>query len=207
MKVRVIAGVRDPKLSDPLCGTWIDFVSFPMILTNYAYDGPEDDPKITINNEDELVEWANFAFEPEGYEIWDMEIPPAALGAPAPDLGRRLEAIDREITAVNDAGFFTSDMTDAIDDLWRHLDGRAVVNTTLLSEAADELEDAARRLADDARELEGFPQEAEAVEGHRAHAAALREQAAALRASAAPALDREVPAGTAPPIEDQEDAP
>lgn len=67
MKVRVIAGVRDVNLSDPLCGTWIEFVSFPMTLTDYASHDPGD-PKITVNDEDELVAWANTAFEPDGYE-------------------------------------------------------------------------------------------------------------------------------------------
>ena len=129
MKVRVIAGVRDVNLSDPLCGTWIELVSFPMQLTNYAYGGAGDPDTITVHDEDELVAWANTAFEPDGYEIWDMEIPPAVLGAPATDLGRRLGAIDREITAVSDAGAFTSELTAALDNLWRHLDGRAVVNT------------------------------------------------------------------------------
>ncbi|QIN85477.1 hypothetical protein GBA63_22510 (plasmid) [Rubrobacter tropicus] len=206
MKVRVIAGVRDVNLSDPLCGTWIEFVSFPMTLTDYASHEPGD-PKITVNDEDELVAWANTAFEPDGYEIWDMEIPPAVIGAPAPDLGRRLEAIDREITAVNDAGASTSDLTAALDDLWHHLDGRAVANGGLLSEAAGELEDSARRLSDDARELESFPHEAEAVEGYRSHAVELRETAAALRASAAPALGPEVSTGAAKPDEYQEETP
>ncbi len=206
MKVRVIAGVRDVNLSDPLCGTWIEFVSFPMTLTDYASDEPGD-PKITVRDEDELVAWAKVAFEPDGYEIWDMEIPTSVVGAPAEDILSRLQAIDREVTVVNEAGFFTSDMTSALDDLWQHLDGRAVVNTHLLSEAADDLEDSARRLDDDARELQKFPQEADAVQGYRSHAAALREKAAALRASAAPALGPQVPAGTAPPNDAQEDAP
>lgn len=206
MKVRVIAGVRDVNLSDPLCGTWIELVSFPMTLTDYASDDPGD-PKITVNDEDELVEWADTAFEPEGYEIWDMEIPASVVGAPAEGIFSRLQAIDREITAVGDAGALTSDLTGALDDLWQHLDGRAVVNTDLLSEAADELEDSARRLTDDAHELEKFPLEADAVEGYSSHAAALREKAAALRASTAPALGPEVPAGTAPPNQNQEDAP
>ena len=206
MKVRVIAGVRDVNLSDPLCGTWIEFVSFPMTLTDYASDDPGD-PKITVNDEDELVAWAKVAFEPDGYEIWDMEIPPAVLGAPAPDLGRRLDAIDREITAVNDAGFLTSDMTAALDDLWQHLDGRAAVNRALLLQVADELEDSARRLSDDADALKSFPLEADNVASYRSHAVELRETAAALRASAAPAPGREVPVGPAPPNKDQEDAP
>ena len=67
MKVRVIAGVRDPNVSDPLCGTWIEFVSFPMTLTDYASDDPGD-PKITVNDEDELVAWARVAFEPDALE-------------------------------------------------------------------------------------------------------------------------------------------
>ena len=210
MKVRVIAGIRDVNLSDPLCGTWIEFVSFPMKLTNYAYDGPGDPDTITVHDEDELVAWAKVAFEPDGYEIWNMEIPPAAVGAPAPDLGRRLGAIDREITEAHDEGFFTSDLTYAFDDLCEHLNGRAAVNRDLLLQVADELEDSARRFADDAREYERFPQEAEAVEGYRAHAAALRGKAAALRASAAPPPDPEIPAGSgtpAKPDEFQEESP
>lgn len=197
MKVRVIAGIRDVNLSDPLCGTWIEFVSFPMTLTNYAYDGPEDDPKITVNNEDELIEWANLAFEPEGYEVWDMDIPPAVLGAPAPDIRRRLQKIDREITAVGDAGAATSQLTDALDDLWQHLDGRALVSRDLLTQAADELEDSARRLRDDAGELKSFPLEADAVEGYERHAGDLHDRARALRACADPESHDD----------DQEDAP
>ena len=220
MKVRVIAGVRDVNLSDPLCGTWIEFVSFPMQLTNYAYDGAGDPDTVTVNDEDELVAWANTAFEPDGYEIWDMEIPLFVVGAPAEGIVSRLEAIDREITEANDEGFFTSDLTYAFDDLCEYLNGRAAVNRDLLLQAADELEDSARRLSDDAHELEKFPLEADAVEGYRSHANELREKAAALRASAAPAsaapasaapaAGPQVPAGSetpAPPNQDQEDAP
>lgn len=194
MKVRVIAGVRDVNISDPLCGTWIEFVSFPMTLTDYASDEPGD-PKITVKNEDELRRWADVAFEPEGYEIWDMEIPTSVVGAPAEDVLSRLQAIDREITAVNEAGFFTSDMTAAVDDLWQLLGGRAVVGRDLLSQAADALEASARRLSDDAHELARFPLEAEAVEGYEAHAAELREKARALRACAAP--EPRIPTGAA----------
>ena len=207
MKVRVIAGIRDVKLSDPLCGTQIEFVSFPMKLTNYAYDGPGDPDTITVNDEDELVGWANAAFEPDGYEIWDMEIPPSVLSAPAEGIASRLEAIDREITEAHDEGFFTSDLTQAFDDLCEHLNGRAAINRDLLLQVADELEQSARALCDDAHELKNFPLEADNIAGYQSHASALREKAAALCASAAPALSREVPARTAPSDEDQEAAP
>ena len=196
MKVRVIAGVRDPNLSDPLCGTWIEFVSFPMTLTDYASDDPGD-PKITVNDEDEPVAWARVAFEPDGYEIWDMEIPTSIVGAPAEGILSRLQAIDREITAVNDAGFFTSRMTVALDYLWQHLIGRAPVNRGLLAQVADELEDSARRLSDDAHELRRFPLEADTVEGYESHADELREKARALRACAALGSAAQVVAGAA----------
>ncbi len=203
MNVRVIAGIRDVNISDPLCGTWIEFVSFPMTLTNYSYDGPEDDPKVTVHNEEQLKAWADVAFEPEGYEIWDMEIPTSVVGAPAPDILSRLQAIDREITVVNEAGFFTSDMTAALDDLWDRLNGRALVNRDLLAQVADELEDAARRLSNDAHELEKFPLEAEAVGGYRSHAVEMREKASALRAC----VPQEVAAGGRSADNDQEETP
>ena len=196
MKVRVIAGVRDVNISDPLCGIWIEFVAFPMTLTDYASDDPGD-PKITVNDEDELVAWARGAFEPDGYEIWDMEIPTSVVGAPAADVLGRLQAIDREITAVNEEGFPTSDLTHALDDLWQLLDGRALVSRDLLTQAADGLEDSARRLSDDAHELEKFPLEADTVEGYESHADDLRKKARALRACAASGSAAQVVAGAA----------
>ena len=71
MKVRVIAGIREVNISDPLCGTWIEFVSFPMVVTNYEVEDPDDPEEITLHNEEELLAWANVAFEHDGYELWD----------------------------------------------------------------------------------------------------------------------------------------
>lgn len=184
MRIKLIAGVREAA-SGPLRGVWIEFVSFPMTVSDHAGGVPEDDPK-TLTDEDELRRWADAAFGPDRYEIRDMQIPPAALGAPAPNISSRLQAVDEQITAVNDAGFPTSELTEALDDLWQLLDGTAVVNSDLIAQSADELDDAARRFSDDAHELEKFPLEADAVKGYRSHAADLREKAGALRACVAP---------------------
>ena len=82
MKVRVIAGIREVNISDPLCGTWIEFVSFPMVVTNYEVESPEDPEEIMLHNEDDLIAWANVAFEYDGYEIWDAHVPLGALVRP-----------------------------------------------------------------------------------------------------------------------------
>lgn len=82
MKAKIIAGIREVNISDPLCGTWLEFVSFPMTVTNYEIGSPDDPEEITLHTEGELVAWADATFEPEGYEIWDMEIPAGAIVTP-----------------------------------------------------------------------------------------------------------------------------
>ena len=38
MKVKVIAGIREVNISDPLCGTWIEFVSLSFcVLSSYSF--------------------------------------------------------------------------------------------------------------------------------------------------------------------------
>ena len=191
MKVKVIAGIREMNLKDPLCGAWIEFVSFPMTVTNYEIEGPDDPEEITLKDEAELVAWADATFEPEGYEIWDMELPNEAPTSAAQVLQEQLEAVDREITAANDAGFLTSDLTDALDKLWEELASRVVVPAPLLRDVANGLEESAGRYEDDARELEQFPSEAEFIAGYNARAAELRANAETLRAWAAGAAARE----------------
>ena len=79
MKVRLIGGIRHMEISDPLCGAWIEYVAFPMSVTNYEAENPEDPEEITLYDEDELRAWADATFEPEGYQIWDTEIPGGAV--------------------------------------------------------------------------------------------------------------------------------
>ena len=79
MRVRLIGGIREINTSDPLCGAWIEFVAFPMTVANYEAESTEDPEEITLHDEDELTAWADTAFEPEGYQIWDAEIPAGAV--------------------------------------------------------------------------------------------------------------------------------
>ena len=79
MRVRLMGGIRHMEISDPLCGAWIEFVAFPMRVTNYEAESPEDPEEITLHDEAELAAWADAAFEPEGYQIWDAEIPCGAV--------------------------------------------------------------------------------------------------------------------------------
>ena len=185
MKVKVIAGIRHVEISDPLCGAWIEFVSFPMIVTNYEAGSADDPEEITLHNEGELVAWADAAFEPEGYELWDMEIPTDTTATAADFLRARLGAIDQEITAAGDAGYPNADLTDALDALRQELAGRVAVPAALLEQAANGLEESATRYEDDARELDRFPAEAEFVVGYSARAKELRTEAETLRIWAA----------------------
>ncbi|MGF1473163.1 MAG: hypothetical protein ACFB50_15675 [Rubrobacteraceae bacterium] len=184
MKIKVIAGIREMDLKDPLCGAWIEFVSFPMTVTNYQVEGPDDPEEITLDNEAELVAWADATFEPEGYEIWDMVLPNDPLTTAAKVLQGQLEAVDREITAANDAGYQTSDLTHALDELWQELSSRVVVPAPLLRDVANGLEESAGRYEEDAHELEKFPAEAEFVTGYSTRAKELRAGAQTLRALA-----------------------
>ena len=77
--MRVIGGIRETDFSDPLLGLWIEFVSFPMTLTNHKVESPGDPEEITVHNEDELKSWADVAFEPDAYELWDLQIPLGAI--------------------------------------------------------------------------------------------------------------------------------
>ena len=79
MRVRLIGSIRGVDTSDPLCGAWIEFVAFPMSVTDYQAESPEDPEEVTLHDEDQLRAWANTAFEPEGYQIWDAEIPAGAV--------------------------------------------------------------------------------------------------------------------------------
>ena len=182
MKVKVIAGIRHVEISDPLCGAWIEFVSFPMVVTNYEADSADDPEEITLHNEGELIAWAEATFEPEGYEVWDMDVP-ANVTTAVGVLHQRLESLDREITAANDAGYPTAGLTAALDELRRELSGgRVAIPATLLEEAASGLEESAARHEEDAHELKDFPAEAEFVSGYSARAKELRTEAETLRA-------------------------
>lgn len=185
MKVKIVAGIRDVNIKDPLCGAWIEFVSLPMTVTNYEFEGPDDPEEITLHNEGELIAWADATFEPEGYEIWDMDLPNATATTASKILLQHLQAVDREITSANDAGYLTSDLTGALDELWQELTDRIPVPAQLLIEAAANFEESAARYEEDSHELEGFPVEADTVARYNARAKELRAQADTFRAWAA----------------------
>lgn len=75
MKVRMIGGIREINEKDPLCGLWLKFVQFPMVVTNYEATDVRESDQLTLYNEDELRHWADRAFGEMGYQIWDMEVP------------------------------------------------------------------------------------------------------------------------------------
>lgn len=65
----------ESQIPAPNAGLYV--VAFPMEdMTYYGDDADHPDP-YTINNETELHEWAKAAFF--DYEIWDMEVPEAAI--------------------------------------------------------------------------------------------------------------------------------
>lgn len=81
MKVRMIGGIREMQFSDPLCGLRLEPVAFPIEVINYDAAEPDDPEWLTIHDEDGLKAWADSAF-PDGYELWDMEVPVGAMLAP-----------------------------------------------------------------------------------------------------------------------------
>lgn len=81
MKVRMIGGVRHVEPSDLLCGLRLEPVAFPMEVLDYDFDSPTHLELITLHDEEELKAWAGTAF-PDGYELWDMEVPAEAVLAP-----------------------------------------------------------------------------------------------------------------------------
>ncbi len=70
MQVRLIGGIREPNHKDPLGGLYLEEVSFPMDVTNYAAEEIDDPDETTLHNEAQLRAWADVAFEDTGYEIW-----------------------------------------------------------------------------------------------------------------------------------------
>lgn len=78
MKVKMIGGVRHVEPSDPLCGLWLEPVAFPMEVLDYDLDSATHLELITLHDEVQLNAWAGTAF-PDGYELWDMEVPAGAV--------------------------------------------------------------------------------------------------------------------------------
>ena len=74
MRVRVIGGIREMDHKDPLCGLWLEFVRFPMVVTNHEAEHASDPHELTLHTEDELRRWADRAFDEDGYQIWDLSL-------------------------------------------------------------------------------------------------------------------------------------
>ena len=77
MKVRMIIGEYEEYDDEgPVPQAFLQTVAFPMEMP-YRGDDPEHSDTVTLQSEEELKEWAEAAFA--SYEIWDMEVPRAAV--------------------------------------------------------------------------------------------------------------------------------
>lgn len=74
MRIKLIGGIRQGNLKDPLMGLELRAVVYPMSVTNYDATEPSDPEEITIADEDELIAWADSAFEDMGYEIFTLDV-------------------------------------------------------------------------------------------------------------------------------------
>lgn len=77
MKVRMVMGEYEqpePHALDVFLAT----VDFPMEVEPLDADGiPQGEPMMTLHTEEEFRQWADKRFA--AYEIWDMQIPAAAI--------------------------------------------------------------------------------------------------------------------------------
>lgn len=128
MKVRMIAGMREGVPKDPLSGIDIWPVQFPMRVINYQAANAEDQAELSINDEDELIEWAEVAFDEMGYEIFTMEIEPAPpLPKPAGTASKIISLISKKKEEYEDTAPSTPEaeaerdaVVDALDTLEIH---------------------------------------------------------------------------------------
>lgn len=108
MRVRLIGAVREMNPKDPLLGLWLEPVVFPMAVINYEAKDPSDHDELVLYSENELIAWAENAFEEVGYEIFDVELPADTAGSAGPQREHPLLHLIREKKAEYEQAAATS---------------------------------------------------------------------------------------------------